>query len=125
MQKRSEKGKLPVHVIAMASIGDKEAMNAVFEQYDGLISYILINEIRSWQLNIKLVPVEDMLQQVRADLVKAVRKFTIRCLRKAIRLRIPESLYLVSRMYFSSSFRYKTRECFRVLFVILSSFPML
>lgn len=78
MQKRNEKGKLPVHVIAMASIGDKEAMNAVFEQYDGLISYILINEIRSWQLNIKLVPVEDMLQQVRADLVKAIRKFSIR-----------------------------------------------
>lgn len=37
MQKRNEKGKLPVHVIAMASIGDKESMNAVFEQYDGLI----------------------------------------------------------------------------------------
>ncbi|MBD5521235.1 MAG: helix-turn-helix domain-containing protein [Lachnospiraceae bacterium] len=78
MQKGNEKRKLPVHVIAMASIGDKEAMNEVFEQYDGLISYILIKEIKSWQLNIKLVPVEDMQQQVRADLVKAIRKFTIR-----------------------------------------------
>lgn len=78
MQKRNEKGRLPVHVIAMASIGDEEAMQAVFDQYDGLISYILIKEIKSWQLNSELMPIEDMQQQVRADLVKAVRKFTIR-----------------------------------------------
>lgn len=78
MQKRNEKGRLPVHVIAMASIGDEEAMQAVFDQYDGLIRYILIKEIKSWQLNGELMPIEDMQQQVRADLVKAVRKFTIR-----------------------------------------------
>lgn len=71
-------GKLPVNVIAMASIGDEEAMEMVFEQYDGLIKYILIKEIGSWQLNSELMPIEDMQQQVRADLVKAVRKFTIR-----------------------------------------------
>lgn len=78
MQKRNEKGRLPVQVIAMASIGDEEAMQAVFDQYDGLINYILIKEIKSWQLNSKLMPIEDMQQQVRADLIKAVRKFTIR-----------------------------------------------
>lgn len=78
MQKRNEKDMLPVHVIAMASIGDEEAMQTVFDRYDGLISRILIKEIKSWQLNSELMPIEDMQQQVRADLVKAVRKFTIR-----------------------------------------------
>ena len=77
MQKGNESSKLSVHVIAMASIGDKEAMKAIFEQYDGLIDYILMKEIKSWQLNRKLMPVEDI-QQVREDLVKAIRKFTIR-----------------------------------------------
>ena len=70
--------KLPAHVIALAVIGDEGALKEVFKQYDDLISYILIQEIKRWQLNIKLIPIEDMDQQVRADLVKAIRKFTIR-----------------------------------------------
>lgn len=78
MGKRNEDAGLPIHVIAMASIGDKEAMKAVFDKYDGLINYILIKEIREWQLNSRLMPIEDMQQQVRADLIKAIRKFTIR-----------------------------------------------
>lgn len=78
MGKRNESGKLSVQVIAMASIGDEEAMQAVFEKYDGLISYILFKEIKSWKLNSRLIPIEDMQQQVRADLIKAIRKFVIR-----------------------------------------------
>lgn len=73
-----ETAKLPAHVIALAVIGDKAALKEVFDRYDGLIGYILIREIKRWQLNVKLVPVEDMEQQVRADLVKAIRKFTIK-----------------------------------------------
>ena len=77
MSKRSERKNLPVSVIALAAIGDEKAMRTVFGQYDGLIEYILFKEIKAWNLNSKLMPVEDM-QQVRADLVKAVRNFTIR-----------------------------------------------
>ncbi len=78
MKNKNRDGKLPVNVIAMAAIGDTDAMEMVFEKYDGLIKYILIKEIESWQLNSKMMPMEDIQQQVRADLVKAVRKFTIR-----------------------------------------------
>lgn len=78
MKKRNESGQLPVHIIALAAIGDADAMQEVFNQYDGLISYILFKEIKNWQLNSKLMPIEDMEQQVRADLVKAVRNFRIR-----------------------------------------------
>ena len=77
MSKRSERKNLPVSVIALAAIGDEKAMRTVFGQYDGLIEYILLKEIKAWNLNSKLMPVEDM-QQVRADLVKAIRNFTIR-----------------------------------------------
>ena len=77
MSKRSERKNLPVSVIALAAIGDEKAMRTVFGQYDGLIEYILFKEIKAWNLNSKLMPVEDM-QQVRADLVKAIRNFTIR-----------------------------------------------
>ena len=77
MSKRSERKNLPVSVIALAAIGDEKAMRTVSGQYDGLIEYILFKEIKAWNLNSKLMPVEDM-QQVRADLVKAIRKFTIR-----------------------------------------------
>lgn len=78
MQKKNNGGKLPAGVIALAVIGDEKAMQEVFDQYDRLISYILFCEIRSWQLNSTLMPIEDMEQQVKADLVKAIRKFTIR-----------------------------------------------
>ena len=78
MGRKKGNEKLPAHVIALAAIGDEGAMKEVFEQYDDLISFILIQEIKRWQLNIKLMPIEDMEQQVRADLVKAIRKFTIR-----------------------------------------------
>lgn len=78
MQKKNEGGKLPVQVIALAAIGDEDAMQEVFDQYDGLISYILFHEINSWQLNSNLMPIEDMEQQVKADLIKAIRTFTIR-----------------------------------------------
>ena len=78
MSKRSERKNLPVSVIALAAIGDEKAMRTVFGQYDGLIEYILFKEIKAWNLNSKLMSVEDMQQQVRADLVKAVRNFTIR-----------------------------------------------
>ena len=77
MSKRSERKNLPASVIALAVIGDEKAMRTVFGQYDGLIEYILFKEIKAWNLNSKLMPVEDM-QQVRADLVKAIRNFTIR-----------------------------------------------
>ena len=53
-------------------------MQEVFDQYERLINYILFCEIRSWQLNSTLMPIENMEQQVKADLVKAIRKFTIR-----------------------------------------------
>lgn len=78
MQKKNEGGKLSVQVIALAAIGDEDAMQEVFDQYDGLISYILFHEINSWQLNSNLMPIEDMEQQVKADLIKAIRTFTIR-----------------------------------------------
>lgn len=78
MQKKNNGGKLPAGVIALAVIGDEKAMQDVFNQYDRLINYILVCEIRRWQLNSTLMPIEDMEQQVKADLVKAIRKFTIR-----------------------------------------------
>ena len=78
MQGKNEERKLSAQVIAMAAIGDEKAMQEVFDQYEGLVSYILIHEINSWQLNIALMPIEDMEQQVKADLVRAIRKFTIR-----------------------------------------------
>ena len=77
MQKKNNGGKLPAGVIALAVIGDEGAMQEVFDQYERLINYILFCEIRSWQLNSTLMPI-DMEQQVKADLVKAIRKFTIR-----------------------------------------------
>ena len=78
MQKKNNGGKLPAGVIALAVIGDEGAMQEVFDQYERLINYILFCEIRSWQLNSTLMPIEDMEQQVKADLVKDIRKFTIR-----------------------------------------------
>lgn len=77
MQKKTNGGKLPAGVIALAVIGDEDAMQEVFNQYDRLINYILFCEIRNWQLNSTLMPIEDMEQQVKADLVKAIKKFTI------------------------------------------------
>ena len=71
-------GNFRAGVIALAVIGDEDAMQEVFDQYDRLINYILFCEIRNWQLNSTLIPVEDIVQQVKADLVKAIRKFTIR-----------------------------------------------
>lgn len=77
MQKKTNGGKLPAGVIALAVIGDEDAMQEVFNQYDRLINYILFCEIRNWQLNSTLMPIEDMEQQVKADLVKAIKRFTI------------------------------------------------
>lgn len=77
MQKKTNGGKLPAGVIALAVIGDGDAMQEVFNQYDRLINYILFCEIRNWQLNSTLMPIEDMEQQVKADLVKAIKRFTI------------------------------------------------
>lgn len=45
MGRKKGNEKLPVHVIALAAIGDEGAMKEVFEQYDDLISFILIQEI--------------------------------------------------------------------------------
>lgn len=63
MSKKSERKNLPVSVIALAVIGDEKALQTVFEQYDGLIEYILFKEIKAWNLNSNLMPIEDMQQQ--------------------------------------------------------------
>lgn len=66
---------LPEGVIQGVIANDTEAMELAVLFYDGFMSYMLDRLIRSNQLNPGLVPKEDMMQEIRFELFKAMRNF--------------------------------------------------
>lgn len=68
---------LPVEVVLRIILGGKEAEEFLVQQYDKMIDYYINKYIRINRLNAASVPKEDIKQEIRMDLVKAVRNFKI------------------------------------------------
>ncbi len=73
--KERKKQYLSEQVILSVMSGDKEAMEQNLAHYDWFINYILDALICSHQLNPDLIPIEDMKQNIRMELFRALKNF--------------------------------------------------
>ncbi len=72
--KESKTELLPPEVVLAAVEGDTQAILQVLNHYEKLIEYKLKKWIEKFDLDPKLVPVEDMKQEVLILLILAMRK---------------------------------------------------
>lgn len=72
--KESKTELLPPEVVLAAVEGDTQAILQVLNHYEKLIEYKLKKWIERFELDPKLVPIEDMKQEVLILLILAMRK---------------------------------------------------
>lgn len=73
-EKESKAELLPPEVVLAAVEGDTQAILQVLNHYETLIEYKLNERIKKLNLNPKIVPIEDMKQEVLILLILAIRK---------------------------------------------------
>lgn len=73
-EKESKTELLPPEVVLAAVEGDTQAILQVLNHYETLIEYKLNERIKKLNLNPKIVPIEDMKQEVLILLILAIRK---------------------------------------------------
>lgn len=75
MEKKKNDGLLPPGTILEAVAGKHEALQEVVEHYDGLIHAKFNYIARKKGINISYMPLADMEQETRAELVDKIKKF--------------------------------------------------
>ena len=73
-EKESKTELLPPEVVLAAVEGDTQAILQVLNHYETLIEYKLNERIKKLNLNPKIVPIEDMKQEVLILLILAIKK---------------------------------------------------
>lgn len=73
-EKESKTELLSPEVVLAAVEGDTQAILQVLNHYETLIEYKLNERIKKLNLNPKIVPIEDMKQEVLILLILAIRK---------------------------------------------------
>lgn len=73
-EKESKTELLPPEVVLAVVEGDTQAILQVLNHYETLIEYKLNERIKKLNLNPKIVPIEDMKQEVLILLILAIRK---------------------------------------------------
>lgn len=66
---------LPEKTICRVMDGDSEALTDALRFYDGYASYLLDYVLTHYHISKRIAPYEDMMQEIRIELFKAIRKF--------------------------------------------------
>lgn len=77
MEKKENEMLLPPDTILEAVAGSHEALQEVVDYYDGFIHAKFNYITRKKGINISYMPLEDMKQETRAELVEKIKKFIL------------------------------------------------
>ncbi len=77
MEKKKNESLLPPDIILEAVAGNEEALQEVVSFYDRLVHAKFQYITRKKGINISYMPLADMKQETRAELVEKIRKFII------------------------------------------------